>query len=264
MMIRAPTGRMISHYGYPAVGRCIYCDSTQGKLTTEHIIAKGIGGNVTLAGASCGICSAITGEIERLCFLNMLGAFRTQMGFPTRHPKDRPKELPLTIIHVDKRVEIKDVSIPDHPAMLLMPAFSEMPHVLLGRAGESACSLWTYIANPDTVKKHPDGTMVGGTPFQLTFFCRMLAKLAHAFAAADAGLNTFTPILPDFILGKSTVAVDWLIGCATGDTPPKEDVLHRVSLDIVQQNSSRFLVAKIRLFAKFGAPEYYVAVGPLL
>jgi HNH endonuclease len=188
----------ISSYGYPAVGRCIYCETTQGNLNKEHIIAKAIGGNVTLAKASCPTCSAITRDVEQFCFRNMLGAFRIRIGSPTRHPKDRPSQMPLTIIHTDKRVEIQSVAIPDHPAMFVMLAFLEMPHILFGRPGTDTCSIWSYIVNPAAVKKHPEGTKVGGTQFHATTFCRMLAKIAHAFAVADVGSHTFCPILPDF------------------------------------------------------------------
>jgi hypothetical protein len=40
---------------------------------------------------------------------------------------------------------------------------------------------------------------------------RMIAKIAHAFAVADQGLDKFTPLLPDVVLGRSDNLAD-LIG----------------------------------------------------
>ena len=254
--------RIFEHYGFAPVGRCIYCGTQEVALSKEHIIARAIGGNVTVAKASCAKCSAITRDVEQFCFRNMLGAFRIRMGFPTSRPKERPSKLPLSIIHTDKRVEIGSVEIPDHPAMLVMPTFSTVPHVLLGMHGTGTCGAWSFIVNPDAIKSHPEGTRVGGMPFHAEIFCRMLAKIAHAYAVADAGVNAFQPILPDFILGKTKMPVDYYIGCVPGAVP-EEDTLHRVHLDQAEGNGLKYLTANIRLFAKFGAPQYHVAVGPL-
>src|SRR4030095_5099103 len=79
------------------VGRCIYCDSTDG-LTREHIIPEGLGGRVApdgghealvLGGASCARCTKITRTLEGLCLGKMLGHFRARAGMVR---KDRKTE----------------------------------------------------------------------------------------------------------------------------------------------------------------------------
>jgi hypothetical protein len=261
----------IEAYGYPAIGRCIYCGTTEGPLTKEHIIARAIGGNVTLAAASCApphgvkskrrpkTCSEITRDIEQFCFRNMLGHFRHRVGFPS---SQRLNELPLTIIHPNKKMEVKDVAVADHVAMFSVPTF-EAPGILTGHKGTDSCGSWSYVSNPEVVKQFPEGARVGVVQFHARTYARMLAKIVHAFAVADAGLHAFQPLLPDFILDKSDVPADFLIGCVAKDLPP-EDMLHRVHLETAELGDGRrYLVANIRLFAKFGAPQYHVVVGDL-
>ncbi|WP_217539485.1 HNH endonuclease, partial [Stenotrophomonas sp. GbtcB23] len=46
------------------VGASIYCGATDGRLTEEHIIPKGLGGTLVLPQASCDDCAAITSLFE--------------------------------------------------------------------------------------------------------------------------------------------------------------------------------------------------------
>jgi hypothetical protein len=264
-----PTNKPIEAYGYPAVGRCIYCGTTDRRLTKEHIIAKAIGGNVTLAAASCApppglkskrrppTCSEITRDIEQFCFRNMLGHFRHRVGFPT---SQRQSTLPLTLVHPDNRIEVKDVDILDHIAMFAVPTFGA-PGILAGHSGTDSCGSWAYVSNPETVRAQPAGTAVGRVEFHALTYARMLAKAAHAFVVAREGLDTYKYLLPDFILGKSSAKADFLVGCIVADLPA-ENTLHRVSLEEARVACGRrYLTVNIRLFAKFGAPQYHVVVA---
>jgi hypothetical protein len=246
-------GRTLESYGYPAVGKCIYCGTTQGRLTREHIIGRGIGGNVTLAKASCahaeGVkskkkkCSDITRDIEQFCFNDMLGYIRHRSGMPS---SKKLTTLPQTIIHLDKRVEIKDIEIVDHIGTFAVPTFAG-PGILIGHTGTPNVGAWNYTVRPEVLAQFPEGTRVGGSKFNGRIFARMLAKIAHAFAAADAGLDAFEPFLPDFILDKSDVEPDFLIG--SDDLPPEPETLHRVHLETVRLADKQYLVANIRLLA---------------
>src|ERR1700722_13971721 len=84
---------------YPPVGRCIYCgaDAGEAELTDEHIVPFALGGRSVLPKSSCRRCAHITGSVvERFCLRQMLGAVRTQRGFPTRRPKERPQTFQFT------------------------------------------------------------------------------------------------------------------------------------------------------------------------
>lgn len=253
----------IEAYGYPAVGQCIYCGTNEGRLTKEHIIARAIGGNVTLPHSSCVSCAKITQEIEQFCFKNMLGAFRVRMGFPTSKPKERPTGWRSDVLHIDGRLEVRNVPISEHPAALCVPTFVG-PAALTGMPPSDNCGQWTYIINPDAVRKFSEGTRIGVGQFHATKYARMLAKIAHGLGVAEVGLQSFRPLLPDFILGKTTLPADYFMGCIENDLPPDE-CLHHARVEQTQMGwQVEYLVAKIRLFAKFGAPQYHVVIGEIL
>jgi hypothetical protein len=94
---------------YAPVDRCIYCGSKGSpseRLSKEHIVPYGLAGNwMILPQASCELCRRITGEVERFCQREMLGAARIRMKLPTRHPKARDSTLPLDLIRTDDRHE---------------------------------------------------------------------------------------------------------------------------------------------------------------
>ena len=265
--------RTIDAYGYPAVGSaCIFCGATTRRLTKEHIIARAIGGTVTIAGATCahphGIkskvktCQDITRDIEQFCFRNMLGYFRHRVGFPS---SEHPTHLPVQIIDgkSGRVLEIRELPVKDHPAFFCVPVW-ETPALLGGASAKDTCDTWGFISDPNAVENVPEGAHVGFVQFHAMTYARMLAKIAHAFAVAERAFDDgeFAPLLPVFILGKSSFAPNLLMGCVEKDKPPEPDVLHRVRLETAQiNNGPRVLVANIRLFAKFGAPQYHVVVG---
>jgi hypothetical protein len=92
----------------------------------------------------------------------------------------------------------------------------------------------------------------------------MIAKVAHSYAVAERAFeNNFTPILPDFILGKVICHPDYLVGCIEENLPAEPDCLHRIYLEHAHFGDGKAvaLVVNVRLFAAFGAPQYHVVVG---
>lgn len=104
---------------YPPVGLCIYCGSTNGALSKEHIIAYGLGGNLILPKASCESCAKITRDVEQFCLRPMLGPFRIRLNLPTRRPKERPNVLAIEYIRTDGRRERESVPTEDFPGVCI-------------------------------------------------------------------------------------------------------------------------------------------------
>ena len=52
--------RLIEARQVTKIGRCIYCGTTEGKLSEEHITPYGLGGLLVLQEASCERCARIT------------------------------------------------------------------------------------------------------------------------------------------------------------------------------------------------------------
>jgi hypothetical protein len=88
----------------------------------------------------------------------------------------------------------------------------------------------------------------------------MMAKIAHAFAVAEVGLDGFTPALQPTILGEQENPFQF-VGCLEQAEPPKQNWLHDLSLLCWEDKGRRYLVVKMRLLANLGAPEYHVVVG---
>jgi hypothetical protein len=191
----------------------------------------------------------------------MLGHFRHRIGLPS---SQKLSTLPLTVVHTDSRVEIRDVALDDHLAMFSVPVW-DPPRILTGQAATHTCGQWTYISNPKAVQQFPEGTRVGVIEFNERPYARMLAKAAHAFAVAEHGLDFFEPLLTDFILGKTDIDSHYFVGCfpQINLPPPEEEPLHRMSFETADTGGQRYLVAKMRLFAKLGAPQHHVVVGRL-
>jgi hypothetical protein len=120
--------------------------------------------------------------------------------------------------------------------------------------------LWLKYNVDDIQKLTKPGEQVDGigrfNPFTLG---RMICKIAHSLAVAEYGLNSFTPYLPDLILGKSNSFMHYL----SAQVSPESDNqgLHNLHIGWLETASIPFLVAYIRLFCNFGTPDYMVVVG---
>jgi len=96
-------------------------------------------------------------------------------------------------------------------------------------------------------------------------FARMLAKIAHCYAIARFGSDSFEPMLPALILGR----IDWgplfVGGDASAEPPDQADVLHDVfRMDCRRGDGPEYLGLAVRLFAMMGMPRYHVIVGRCL
>ena len=117
---------------YGPLGKCLYCEKLPPEVTLskEHIIPLGLGSGAIFLKASCEECRKITHQFETKCLREDLLPFRTHNKFPTRRPKERPKQL---AIRANPQVPnlAKLVSIEDHPNLLTLPQFKE-PGILVG------------------------------------------------------------------------------------------------------------------------------------
>jgi hypothetical protein len=90
---------------------------------------------------------------------------------------------------------------------------------------------------------------------------RFLGKIAHATAVAVYGLDGFDPWLPRFILGQDDSEASYYVAGHENKTVDNQGV-HMVSLGTWDDDGER-IGARIRLFCKYGSPDYEVAVGRL-
>jgi hypothetical protein len=244
---------------YPAVNRCIYCEASPSPelLGDEHIIPFGLNGNLVLPKASCAECGRVTGTVvEQEVLRKMLIDIRTHHKMNTRRPKDRPTKLRVARFRRDKSFERWDnVSLSDHPFAMFLPNFA-LPTEITGGPHHNGFIMHGggLYAPPEFI---PLLTRFGpGAGYVQMFhpemFCRMVAKIAHSYAVAELGMNSFEPFLPDVILGKAP-SISRFVGTLPFRSAPTEQ-LHRLSI-----NRAKGLVqVQVRLFAKYGGPIYLV------
>lgn len=245
---------------YQPIGYCIYCNATGGKLSKEHIIPLGLNGNLILPEASCDDCSKVTSRFERTCLRDMMGPLRLRLKLKTRHKKDRPKELPVLFIDKDGNEEIIDVPVDKLP-LLCLGARLPPPGIMVGdspsedRGGEIICRFSDDIESITKKKKVHLGKL------DFLSFRKMLAKIAHGYAIANADVN-FEPFLPDLILGKANTET-YLVGGSHFESKP-EPILHNIQIGHCLINDVLHLYVVIQLFAFMGMPAYNIIVGKVL
>ncbi len=91
-------------------------------------------------------------------------------------------------------------------------------------------------------------------------FFRMLAKIAHAFAVAEMGLDSFVPFLTPMICDAETSNSVQYIG-GLPDSEPATAGLHELSFGSHACHRPDTVAVRIRLLAALETPTYYVAVG---
>jgi hypothetical protein len=89
------------------VGRCIYCDSTNG-LSEEHIIPFGLGADWILKDASCERHRKITSRFELDVLRNLCGPLRAALNVRSRRGHEN-RRYPVTITHQDDTVETVEI-----------------------------------------------------------------------------------------------------------------------------------------------------------
>jgi hypothetical protein len=258
------------------VGRCIYCGSDTGKLTSEHIWPYFIGGNTELEGSSCHACQDTTSYLDGYCANNIFKSIRHHHQIQTRSRKSRPTHIPI-IFDTKSGPETRDVPIAEWPYVLALPQF-DLPGLLIGKPQSSemivkAYSIWTdadlaarikRLMRPDDLGWH---VKVGG---KNDVFARWLAKTALAGAIGMLGYDPLKSPLRAVVRGTDT-RLGWLIG----SEPPKVSGVtysehpptmgrdeHKIAFGYMSNGRNTLLVATLALFHKHGTPiQYPVIVG---
>ena len=256
---------LISRKVYKAVWKCIYCgkngERSKRKFGKEHIIPYGLGGTAILPRSSCKRCGAITGRVEQHCLRTMFGPVRIRLGLPTRRPEERPDQLPFVHRHKDGSLEETTIRAREFP--LAIPGLRLPPPGFLTGAPPHSLStgeFWMCHDDEARTKIKGEGAGVRLVTFNNYLFSQMIAKIAHSYVAAEKGIDSFVPYLPDLILGKTESAAQWVGGNAIPLRPDTE-ALHSLRIQTCTLNGVPLITARVRLFSKFGAPEYWVVVG---
>lgn len=256
---------------YGAPGRCIYCGRKAVKLTREHIIPHGLAGDsLVFLMASCIKCAKKTGAHENACLRHMWWPFRYHLGAPAKEaPKDfELKRIAVTAVDGHQITAYDKLSAEKlHPD--LYPAFFytfkfHPPSILTGIAHDLMDHGLFALVDEKTIAQHALGDKQGFRlgPAKVPAFCAMLAKIAHAYAAAELGLGAFHAELTTFIRALAPFNLFHWIG-GEMEPPPATDAFHEIGIRLVRSYGSDYVVVRLRLFAYLGTPLYDVVVGRL-
>jgi hypothetical protein len=256
---------------YSPIGRCIYCgrEADRVALSDEHVIPYSLGGTIILPKSSCAKCSGITSSIERHIAKAIWDYTRVQHGLPS-YRKERPRHFEMEM----PDGSIRNIPIPNMPPVILSFTFppagilfglppSDEPvsgQIVISNISAEAERRFSEISRQGRVRLNPKG-------FAASPFARFLAKVAHAYAVAELGMDGFYAALPPIILERDPHFVFHYVGSGGGDEPTSTR-LHDLNLRRQWQlaafsgrGSRELMVVRIRLFARHGLPTHYVVVG---
>jgi hypothetical protein len=261
---------------YSAVGQCVYCGTTVGELSTEHIIpyglsGHGVGGEMTLPAASCSLCRDVTSNIERIVLRGELQHVRAILNLKTRRKSERPKTYPISINRNGTMTSV-EAPLEDHPIILPMPVFLP-PAFLDTREYDGGVQVTGYRAvkwgpDPEDVARkygvREISISVNTAPAE---FARMLGKIGYSYAVAELGPNAFNEILVlDATMGKKQDIGRWVGSSAESITVPL-NALHylqiRIAPDPDPLGRLPVVLVDVKLFASSPVPTYTVVVGTL-
>lgn len=261
---------MPNHF-YPPVRRCIYCGTTtipagEKRFGDEHIIPLALGGNLILRESTCRKCEKIINqEVETPVLLKEWGYLRIKRNFPTRgKSKKRPTHVTL------RSRDGAALSIPLQDYSTPVPLYKFIaPRILSGALRTDDNKHWTmdiltdHNSELELRTKYPqwDGKhLVITQPFR---FARLLAKIAYCRAVAEYGIDGFTPLGLDIILGRSE---DYFltVGGSLEVQPavPGGDHLLDLRLLFLSPHLAH-LIVDVRLFSQIASPAYQVVVGEI-
>ena len=247
-------------------GFCVYCGNHDPPLTTEHIVAKGLGGGLILRDACCITCQKIINEVETYCLRGLLLSHRLNIGL-VQHRDDFRDELPFRF-KVGQHEEVRQIPFENYPNYLALPQIHGGPGMLSSAApGELfkvSFNLWGIEEELRALNETGNAMLVHD--FDMSKFARMLGKIAHALAAAEIGVAHFDAALPNLILGRAPELCSFLVGAwMEPEQEPQNVPLHQVSLKMEPWGKRWLVSARIRLFANQpNAPAYKVIIGELI
>lgn len=261
-----PSLEKLDRRRYPPYGKCIYCDSTK-NLSTEHIIAFGLGGTLELPQSTCQECAKETSKVERIVLRGELWPVRVHRALQSRRGHlHAPESYPLTVVRNGLE---ETIQLPLDQYPILVPFLNFAPARLAvgapSKPGIDVSGIVTISFGPDPGKVL--STLGASTikPYVSTHpvpFARMIAKIAYSMAAATGALLHLKEPSPirQVILGINTCVGDY-VGTLTYPLSKHDDQLHRVV--IFPDKNLGQLVADVQLFSDSHAPRYGVLLGEL-
>jgi hypothetical protein len=245
------------------IGKCIYCGTTEGKLTDEHITPFGLSGRLELLDASCRRCADITRDIENTV-LGSMRAARAELKTKTRTKRSRKMSQPMLVEKNGRRFTIQ-VPLKDQWKVIRLPIFP-LPAAIDNHPYDDGIESTSFDQfelsekAEDIAKKHGVDRVVF-REYPSVIFARFIAKMAYGYAVGEYSLDAFEEIyVAPAILGTRNDIGRW-VGCPDRrEFPQRDSVIVSVGFKVI---SGRDILVRLKMFAQFDGAEYVVVVGRL-
>lgn len=248
---------------YEAPQVCIFCGDDEGPFGEEHIIPRNMGGALVFKDATCKRCERIINSEIETPVANMTGSLRRRtIPVRNRDRKRRPSISNLQIFHQDGRTVSHTIPSADMPRTLYLPAFSTAMLLTPRATYYHLPEMWTVAHKGDLKRAEQKFGGVGHIAgrYDLTTFARQLAKIAHAYVAAEyPPMKHYEQLLPKFILNGEGNYREFVGGSLL--RPQSEGCLYRIIWARQNILGFEYLVCVLRLFAFARSPVYEVAVA---
>lgn len=253
-------------------GACIYCGTTVGRLTDEHVVPKGLGGTLVLPHASCDDCARLTSQFEMRVLRGFLDRGRRALGIKGRkgHKRTMPDTLPQTFIQADESTREVEVPWDDgvkvmHLPVFVLPAFLDPKRPMDPTVSQldimAVDTLHFGLGKGELVREYQAQGMRFEDRMDVWAFARMLAKIAHSYHVAVHGLFPLeqSPLVP-IILGRRSDALNWIGTTSTDALPSGGQALHLLQhLPLESDDGGTGMAVRIKLFARDPTPTYALA-----
>lgn len=248
------------------IGECIYCGERDAPLGTEHAVPYGLNGPWTLLRASCNACAKITSRFEHDVMRRLWPDVRNVLAMQSRRRDKRSATMSAVVQRdgVQGTVEIPRTRFPTYLATPLFPPpaifWTDTPV-----RGVFANLDVKHLCGPtlaEASKEYPGTDFFGmHINFSAEEFARMLAKIGFCAAVASVGIGAFTNTpIRKVILGADQSIGFWVGSWWKEPVNGTSGDLHEIRVLLSEPGTE--IHAFIRLFARFGAPEYHVMLGP--
>lgn len=255
-----------------ALDLCVYCGRNKDchgeplVLTNEHVIPEFLGAGLELPNSSCSRCQNVTSRFEDSIAREMFDPVRKSFNLGGKSGILPKSNFPLDIgREVSEKVFIPLVH---YPTILVMPAlFPASSYSSRPKNGDDPFNFRMYNINADAVflKKYAIEKF-SSQSIDMVRFAQMIAKIAHVYATHYFGAGTFAPALADFIrtdYSPKTPAMGYFdnVGSLWQMRDKPSVNLHEIEVGKIEWDSFKMHAVRVRLFASYEMPSYYVSVG---
>jgi hypothetical protein len=216
---------------YSPVDACVYCGE-KGGLSTEHIIPLAFGGELILPKASCEAHRKVTSRVEDFILRRYLCPLRSHLGLPSRRPTLRPDGYPLKLSRNGQSWK-KKVSLKDHPGFFRFMLL-DRPGKVAGRPRIQATYSISFVHIEIFSDIRQRLARLGADSFEdavtinALHLARFLAKIGHAFAVAELGIEVFEEFYVTRLIDGDATDWNYWVGSYDQRLTSTPNVLHEL------------------------------------